>query len=291
MIVLTSDRPPELRGIGAGQTIDQIGLYGSAARWFCEVGTHDADDAGLLHMRSTACRAFGEATAGRGPVHLNLSWRDPLGPEPRPRGPDRQRPARARGHARRATADGPDRGPRTGRASCSARSDRGRRAGNPRRDRRRPPHRPGPGGTDRGARGRRRVPDPRRADLAAPLRPPRPLGRRRRLRPDRSNAARAAEPDLVVRFGDMPTSKPLRAWLPDADRRSTRSSSIHRDAGTSRSRRAGAVVRADAAAVADRHRGAAGSHPRHERDGTPGSRPRRTRRRRSRASSRNPMRP
>ena len=57
LIALTSDRPPELRGIGAGQTIDQIGLYGSAARWFCEVGTHDADDAGLLHMRSTACRA------------------------------------------------------------------------------------------------------------------------------------------------------------------------------------------------------------------------------------------
>ncbi|MBA2523743.1 MAG: 2-succinyl-5-enolpyruvyl-6-hydroxy-3-cyclohexene-1-carboxylic-acid synthase, partial [Solirubrobacterales bacterium] len=84
LIVLTSDRPPELRGIGAGQTIDQIGLYGSATRWFCEVGTHEADDTGLLHMRSVACRAFGEATQGRGPVHLNLSWRDPLGPEPRP---------------------------------------------------------------------------------------------------------------------------------------------------------------------------------------------------------------
>ena len=84
LIVLTSDRPPELRGIGAGQTIDQIGLYGSAARWFCEVGTHEADDAGLLHLRSTGCRAFAEASSGRGPVHLNLSWRDPLGPDPRP---------------------------------------------------------------------------------------------------------------------------------------------------------------------------------------------------------------
>ena len=49
LIVLTADRPPELRGIGAGQTIDQLGLYGSAARWFCEVGSHEADDSGLLH--------------------------------------------------------------------------------------------------------------------------------------------------------------------------------------------------------------------------------------------------
>ena len=84
LIVLTSDRPPELRGVGAGQTIDQVKLYGSAVRWFSEVGTHDADDAGLMHMRSSACRAFAESAGDPrpGPVHLNLSWRDPLGPEP-----------------------------------------------------------------------------------------------------------------------------------------------------------------------------------------------------------------
>jgi 2-succinyl-5-enolpyruvyl-6-hydroxy-3-cyclohexene-1-carboxylate synthase len=84
LVVLTSDRPPELRGIGAGQTIDQIGLYGAAVRWFCELGTHEADDAGLLHMRASAARAVGEARLGRGPVHVNASWRDPLGPEERP---------------------------------------------------------------------------------------------------------------------------------------------------------------------------------------------------------------
>jgi 2-succinyl-5-enolpyruvyl-6-hydroxy-3-cyclohexene-1-carboxylate synthase len=84
LIVLTADRPPELRGIGAGQTIDQLKLYGSAVRWFCEVGTHDAGDAGLLHYRSTACRAYAVAAGDPrpGPVHLNLPWREPLGDAP-----------------------------------------------------------------------------------------------------------------------------------------------------------------------------------------------------------------
>src|SRR3954453_1250510 len=74
LVVLSADRPPELRGIGAGQTVDQIKLFGSSVRWFCEAGTHAADDDGLLHHRSTACRAFaaahGEPRAG--PVHLNM---------------------------------------------------------------------------------------------------------------------------------------------------------------------------------------------------------------------------
>ncbi len=82
LLVLTADRPPELRGIGAGQTIDQIGLFGVAVRWFCEVGTHEADDAGLLHLRATACRALAAARGEirPGPVHLNLPWREPLAP-------------------------------------------------------------------------------------------------------------------------------------------------------------------------------------------------------------------
>src|SRR5215213_9945157 len=84
LIVLTADRPPELRDIGAGQTIDQLKLYGSAVRWFCEVGTHQADDDGLLHFRSVACRGYTTAAGDPrpGPVHLNVPWRDPLGPEP-----------------------------------------------------------------------------------------------------------------------------------------------------------------------------------------------------------------
>ncbi|MEX2106464.1 MAG: 2-succinyl-5-enolpyruvyl-6-hydroxy-3-cyclohexene-1-carboxylic-acid synthase [Solirubrobacterales bacterium] len=84
LIVLSADRPPELRGIGAGQTIDQIKLFGSSVRWFCEVGTHEADDDGLLHYRSVACRALAAARGETrpGPVHLNLPWREPLAPVP-----------------------------------------------------------------------------------------------------------------------------------------------------------------------------------------------------------------
>jgi 2-succinyl-5-enolpyruvyl-6-hydroxy-3-cyclohexene-1-carboxylate synthase len=84
LVVLTADRPPELRGIGAGQTIDQVKLYGESVRWFCEVGTHEADDNGLLHYRSVACRAMAAARGEThpGPVHLNLPWREPLAPLP-----------------------------------------------------------------------------------------------------------------------------------------------------------------------------------------------------------------
>jgi 2-succinyl-5-enolpyruvyl-6-hydroxy-3-cyclohexene-1-carboxylate synthase len=79
LIVLTADRPPELRGIGAGQTIDQIKLYGSAAKWFFEVGTHDASPARLHWIRQLACRAHAVALDGRpGPVHLNVALREPL---------------------------------------------------------------------------------------------------------------------------------------------------------------------------------------------------------------------
>jgi 2-succinyl-5-enolpyruvyl-6-hydroxy-3-cyclohexene-1-carboxylate synthase len=84
LLVLTADRPPELRGVGAGQAIDQLKLYGSSVRWFCEVGTHEADDDGLLHYRSTACRAFAAARGEPcpGPVHLNFPLREPLAPLP-----------------------------------------------------------------------------------------------------------------------------------------------------------------------------------------------------------------
>jgi 2-succinyl-5-enolpyruvyl-6-hydroxy-3-cyclohexene-1-carboxylate synthase len=81
LIVLTADRPPELRGVGAGQAIDQLGLYGSAAKWFVEVGTHEPGRETAIHHRALACRAYWTAGGGRpGPVHLNFPLREPLAP-------------------------------------------------------------------------------------------------------------------------------------------------------------------------------------------------------------------
>jgi 2-succinyl-5-enolpyruvyl-6-hydroxy-3-cyclohexene-1-carboxylate synthase len=79
LIVLTADRPPELRAVGAGQTIDQLKLYGDAVKWFFEVGVYDATDERLRWIRSLACRAYWTALDGRpGPVHLNFPLREPL---------------------------------------------------------------------------------------------------------------------------------------------------------------------------------------------------------------------
>jgi len=88
LLVLTADRPPELRNNGSGQTIDQIKLFGSMVRWFCEVGNHAADNTGLIHFRATACRAVATASGDPrpGPVHLNFPLREPLAPTAVPGG-------------------------------------------------------------------------------------------------------------------------------------------------------------------------------------------------------------
>ncbi|MCR9094082.1 MAG: 2-succinyl-5-enolpyruvyl-6-hydroxy-3-cyclohexene-1-carboxylic-acid synthase [bacterium] len=81
MIVATTDRPPELRDWGAGQTIEQNGLYGGYTRWASEVPIPEAGEASLRHAGQLAGRAFDEATSTpAGAVHLNWPLREPLPP-------------------------------------------------------------------------------------------------------------------------------------------------------------------------------------------------------------------
>lgn len=81
LIIITADRPGELRDTGAGQTIDQIKLFGSSVRWFCEVGVPEDQAASNSYWRSVACRAVASARLpSPGPVHLNVAFRDPLVP-------------------------------------------------------------------------------------------------------------------------------------------------------------------------------------------------------------------
>jgi 2-succinyl-5-enolpyruvyl-6-hydroxy-3-cyclohexene-1-carboxylate synthase len=213
LIVLTADRPPELREVGAGQAIDQVKLYGDSVKWFVEVGNHEPGRDTAVHHRALGCRAYATALAGRpGPVHLNFPLREPLAPLI-----EELEPAEWEGRADgrpwvdvREHSSAPHAGDVQELADRAAAATRGVIVCGPTLE---------------------EVADPVARLSAASGWPvlAEPASGLRCGEHDRSHVvahydvllrsehfAAAHLPQLVVRVGDTPTSKPLRAWLPAA---------------------------------------------------------------------------
>jgi 2-succinyl-5-enolpyruvyl-6-hydroxy-3-cyclohexene-1-carboxylate synthase len=82
LLLLTADRPPELRDCSSGQTIDQLKIFGDSVRAFHELALPEASPAMLAYLRQTLQHAVDRALNGNpGPVHLNFPFRDPLAPD------------------------------------------------------------------------------------------------------------------------------------------------------------------------------------------------------------------
>jgi 2-succinyl-5-enolpyruvyl-6-hydroxy-3-cyclohexene-1-carboxylate synthase len=200
LIVLTADRPPELRDVGAGQAIDQLKLYGDAVKWFCEVGVDTATPETLRWIRQLACRAYWTAASGRpGPVHLNFPLREPLVLDaPLPEDPV---PGRAQGRPWVQPAEAAPAVPPPARelpargVVVAGRDERDPRIG------------------EAAVRCAERLGWPLLADpLSGARHGATAIATYDMLLRDPGFATQAA-PELVVRIGDLPTSKPLRAWL------------------------------------------------------------------------------
>ena len=81
LIILTADRPAELRNCHAGQAIDQLKLYGNYPNWQCELALPEANLAMLRYLRQTVIQAYQQSLYPYlGVVHINLPFRKPLAP-------------------------------------------------------------------------------------------------------------------------------------------------------------------------------------------------------------------
>ncbi len=205
LLILTADRPPELRENGAGQTIDQVKIFGQAAKWFFEVGTHEPTEGRLRWMRTLACRAYWLALEGTpGVVHLNFALREPLVEnEPLPADatgrPDGRplvtcTPARPAAPEDARSLAGPVAGTRRG-VVVAGRYERNTALGEA-------------ASAFCTAAGWPLLADP----LSGARRGEAAVAHYDALLRHGSFAA-SVKPDLVLRVGDLPTSKPLRGWL------------------------------------------------------------------------------
>ncbi len=84
LVLLTADRPPELRDCAAGQAIDQLKLFGHYPVWQAELALPEPQLDLLAYLRQSIAQAVQRAIGAPGPVHLNVPLRDPLPPLPEP---------------------------------------------------------------------------------------------------------------------------------------------------------------------------------------------------------------
>jgi 2-succinyl-5-enolpyruvyl-6-hydroxy-3-cyclohexene-1-carboxylate synthase len=204
LIVCTADRPPELRDTGAGQTVDQLDLYGGAVRWFCEVGVPVDHPGAAASWRSIAARAVAESVGPPpGPVHLNLAFREPLVPTG---APHVDAPGRIDGRPW-TTVTRPTRAPDAATVTRVADAVRARPRGLI----------VAGWGSDTSAETVDRVATaagwPVLADPISGLRQGRNAVSTYEALLRSPGFAERHRPDLVLRLGAAPTSKPLTAWL------------------------------------------------------------------------------
>lgn len=81
LIICTADRPPELIGTGANQTINQHNIFRNHIKWFRDLGLPSMSEVGFHHLQKVAFKAYRiSSVEDRGPVHLNFPFRKPLEP-------------------------------------------------------------------------------------------------------------------------------------------------------------------------------------------------------------------